>query len=158
MSDVYGKKNLPLQARQDFLAAIFYPFFEQAGAEITCIARKSSNAEHIPIKGTAYADLASGKGLQGSLKGQGYPDSHGCPCFWLRIPGLSCRERDCRKANRACGRDLEKSCPCFKPGSSRAVRATLPGVGETGRHFPALFPLPTAGPLTMSESILGNFF
>lgn len=65
MSDVYGKK-ICLTGATGFLGSHLLPFLEQAGAEITCIARKSSNVEHIPHK-IAYADLASGKGLRLSL-------------------------------------------------------------------------------------------
>lgn len=68
MSGLEGKK-ICLTGATGFLGSHLLPILAESGAEITCIARKSSNIKNIPHR-IVHADLASGEGLKEALQGQ----------------------------------------------------------------------------------------
>ena len=152
MSDVYGKK-ICLTGATGFLGSHLLPFLEQAGAEITCIARKSSNVEHIPHK-IAYADLASGKGLREALKGQDILIHMAALLFGYGYQDYLAGNATAARQIGLAARDLEKVVHVSSLAAAGPC-ATLPGVGET--DIPG--PVSAYGwSKLMSESILGNFF
>ncbi len=152
MSDVYGKK-ICLTGATGFLGSHLLPFLEQAGAEITCIARKSSNVEHIPHK-IAYADLASGKGLREALKGQDILIHMAALLFGYGYQDYIAGNATAARQIGLAARDLEKVVHVSSLAAAGPC-ATLPGVGET--DIPG--PVSAYGwSKLMSESILGNFF
>lgn len=68
MSSLFGKK-VCVTGATGFLGSHLLPMLQEAGAEITCIVRKSSNVDKLGCK-VAIADLSSGEGLAEAMTGQ----------------------------------------------------------------------------------------
>lgn len=152
MSGVYGKK-ICLTGATGFLGSHLLPILEQAGAEITCIVRKSSNIKNIHHR-IAYANLASGEGLREALKGQDILIHMAAMLFGYAYQDyLAGNATAARQIGLAAG-DLERVIHVSSLAAA-GPSATAPGVAET--DIPG--PVSAYGwSKLMSESILCNFF